>query len=100
MKVLKNKETAIDVSNDSTKKVTFVDLAKACINNVPKEGLNVVEMQERLDVMKKLTKANGEVSLENAEAETLKSCATSMRWLIMHDDVVEFIHAVENMKDK
>ena len=97
MKVLKNKTTEIDVSNDSTKKVTFADLAKACINNVPQGGLDVIEMQSRLDVMKKLNTSNGEISLENSESETLKACTKTMKWLILHDDVVEFINDVDKM---
>ena len=97
MKVLKNKTTEIDVSTDSNDKVTFIHLAKACINNVPKNGLDVVEMQGRLDVMKKINQANGELSLENAEADVLKQCTKDMRWLIMHDDVIEFIDKVDKM---
>ncbi len=100
MKILKNKTTTISVSNDSAKKVTFADLAKICLNQVPEGGLNVTEMQGRLDVMKKLNTSNGEISLENAEAEILKICTKSMTWLMIHDDVVEFVNAVDDMKNK
>ena len=97
MKTLKNKKTTIDVSKDSTEKTTFADLAKACINNVPQTGLDVLQMKARLDVMKKIDSSNGEIKLENAEADTLKECAKSMRWILLHEDVVDFLESVEKL---
>ena len=97
MKVLKNKTTEIDVSNDSTKKVTFADLAKACINNVPQGGLDVIEMQSRLDVMKKLNTSNGEISLENAEAESFISQTVTF---ISVSPLINYINEIQEIKQR
>lgn len=97
MKTFKNLITTIDVSEDSKEKTKYVDLAKACVNNIPNSGLDVKQMSARLAVMKKLDKGGAEIKLEDAEAETLKTCASAMRWLVMHDDVVKFLKAVEKL---
>lgn len=96
MKSLQNKETAI--KKTETEFTNYVDLAKVCINDMPQGGLDVSQMKARLDVMTALDKANGEVKFTTkAQVETLKNCVTSMRWAIMHEDVVGFVEAVEKL---
>lgn len=98
MKTIKNKTTEINVTPTGDEKLTFADLAKVCVNNMPQGGLDVSQMKARLDVMEALEKANGEIKLTtSAQTETLKDCVKAMRWAILHKDVVEFTDAVEKL---
>jgi hypothetical protein len=98
MKNLKNETTTIEVSTESNEKTTFVDLAKACVNNIDKQkGLDVLEMSARLAVMKKLDNKEKEIKLEDAEALTLKKCVSEMRWIVLHEDVLRFIETIEKL---
>lgn len=94
MKTLTNKKTEIEGFNDS--KMTYADLAKICINVMPQGGLDVTEMIARLKVTNKLEDKT-KIDLEDAEAETLKACVTSMKWTMMHQDLVDFIQEVEKL---
>jgi len=92
----KNKKTEIKNGEDDF--ITFKDLAEACLNVTPEGGLNVSDMKNRLNVLAQLDKSNGTIKITgSAEEETLKQCVASMKWRIMHKDVVEFVEAVEKM---
>jgi hypothetical protein len=95
MKTLTNKKTEIEGFNDS--KMTYADLAKICINVMPQGGLDVTEMIARLKVTNKLEEDKTKIDLEDAEAETLKACVTSMKWTMMHQDLVDFIQEVDKL---
>jgi hypothetical protein len=65
---------------------------------MPQGGLDVSQMKARLDVMTAIENANGNIELATtAQVETLKDCVKTMRWAIMHKDVVDFIEAVEKL---
>jgi len=92
----KNKKTEIKNGEDDF--ITFKDLAEACLNVTPEGGLNVSDMKNRLNVLAQLDKSNGTIKITgSAEEETLKQYVASMKWRIMHKDVVEFVEAVEKM---
>jgi hypothetical protein len=92
----KNKKT--EIKKDENDFITFKDLAEACLNVTPEGGLNVSDMKNRLNVLAQLDKSNGTIKITgSAEEETLKQCVASMKWRIMHKDVVEFVEAVEKM---
>lgn len=92
----KNKTTKI--TKGEKEFITFKDLAEACVNVVPEGGLDVSTMKNRLNVMGQLDKSNGTVKITgSAEEETLKNCVASMRWKVLHKDVIEFVEAVEKM---
>lgn len=95
MKTLTNKETSIQNVDES--KMTYADLSKICINVMPQGGLDVTEMMARLKVTNKLEEGNGTVKLEDSEAETLKACVKSMKWTMMHQDLVDFIQDVDKL---
>jgi len=96
MKNLKNETTTIKKGEDGF--TNFVDLAKACVNTLPQGGLDVTSMKARLDVMGALDKANGEIKFTTtAQQDTLKECVKSMKWAIMHEDLVGFIEKVEKL---
>jgi hypothetical protein len=96
MKKLKNVTT--QVQKDAENKTTYADLAAVCINVMPQGGLDVSQMKARLDVMTAIENANGNIELATtAQVETLKDCVKTMRWAIMHKDVVDFIEAVEKL---
>ena len=54
-------------------------------------------MRDRINIVNKLEKANGTIKLEDAEAETLKECVSSMSWALIHPDVIKFSEAVEKL---
>jgi hypothetical protein len=95
MKSTKNVTT--EIRKDENDFVKYSDLAATCINVMPQGGLDVMQMKNRLNVMSQLDKANGTIKLEDAEAETLKTCVKEMKWAIMHKDVVSFVEAIEAM---
>ena len=95
MKNFNNKTT--EIKKDETSFTTFKDLATVCVNQIPQGGLDVMQMKNRLNVLNKLENANGKISLEDAEADTLKDCVKAMKWAIMHKDLVEFIETVEKL---
>lgn len=95
MKKFKNVTT--EIKKDENEFTNFADLSKVCVNQTPKEGLDVTEMRSRLKIMDALESANGEINLEDTESETLKKCVASMKWAIMHKDLVSFIETVENL---
>ena len=94
---LKNETTAIVKDNEGAK-MTYADFAKVCINVMPEGGLDVLQMKTRLDVVTNLEAANGEIVLTSEEqVKALKECVKSMKWALIHKDVVDFTEAVEKL---
>jgi hypothetical protein len=92
MKTIANKETSI--KKDENSNVKYSDLAIACLNQIPQGGLNATEMRSRIKCIDALENAGEEIQLEDAEFETLKRCVNSMKWAILHKDVVDFIDEI------
>ena len=98
MKTLKNKTTEIpETSQEGSKMTTFAVLCEKCINSTPQEGLDLKSMRDRLQILDVLGKSKKEIKLEDAHAETLKKAVKSMRWMIMHKDIVDFLESVEKL---
>ena len=98
MKSLKNKTTEILVKKGEEKCITYMDLAKNCLNTLPQGGLDITEMIARQDVYKLLEKSNGEVKFSTkTEQETLKRCVKAMKWETFHQDVIDFVKDVEKL---
>jgi len=86
MKTIKNKTT--DLLNGEAK-MTYADLAKACVNQPKQGGFSVIEMKERLNLLDKLE--GEEFNLEDAESTLLKKLVSEMKWAMMHTDIVQFV---------
>ena len=98
MKSLKNKTTELPIKQGEEKCVTYIDLAKTCLNTLPQGGLNITEMIARQDVYNLLEKSNGEVKFNTkTEKETLKKCVSDMKWKTFHPDVIAFVKDVEKL---
>ena len=94
---LKNTTTEI-VKDEQGAKMNYVDFCNTCLNVLPQGGLDVSEMKSRLDVKIALDKANGSIDFTTkAQVETLKNCVKSMKWAIIHSDVIDFTEAVEKL---
>jgi len=73
------------------KSSSYGELLLACVNNVPKDGFTVEEMQERgriVDAVK--TAKDGKIKLEDADYERALVLVNFMRWAVMDDEIVNF----------
>jgi len=96
MKQFRNKETGIKSPKGA---LTYVDLAKACLFFKPPGGFTAEEMYKRFRIIDRMNAPPdklGKILLEDADVEKLKQCVESMRWEVMHHDVVEFNDYVRN----
>ena len=92
MKKLDNVTTTI-TKNDS-EKFTYADLLKAVINNAPQGGFTPEEMSKRLHVMAAVKDAKKDIELEDADVDTLKAAAKTMKWAFIHEELAEFSAAI------
>jgi len=93
MKSIINKQTSIQGAAESDEKVGYFELCKSCLNVPAEGGFDVITMSARLKVIDKLH--GEEVSLEDAEYNTLRECVESMKWAIIHKDLVEFVEYIK-----
>jgi len=77
---------------------SYMDLAKACVNNVGREGINVEEQRRRIKILDALDKSVGKITLEDAEMDKLKQLVESMPWALINKHIVAFSDAVRDAK--
>jgi len=74
-------------------------LMLACLNNPSREGIDVVTMRKRIRVIDAIEAAKEKkkttIEIEDADFETLKVCAASMRWGMVHKDILAFSAYIE-----
>jgi hypothetical protein len=92
---MNNKVTGLPKEEGFT---TFADLAMSVINQAPKEGFDVDEMSIRLKMRAKLEEANGTINLASDEIIKLKELTAVFKWGIMHEDLIDFIKTVKELK--
>ena len=75
----------------------FINLA---LNTIPEHGLTPSEMRKRLKVAEKLDGLNVDdlLLLEDNEASDLKGWVRQIKWKQVHEDILAFCDAVENME--
>lgn len=97
MKTIKNKSVNVSVpTKEGVRKVEkkYSELVIECINNPPKDGFSVQEMQQRMRILKVAEKANGEIKLEDSDFEKLRECVRNMRWVFLSEDLIEFCETI------
>jgi len=101
MKVLNATQTDLKETDAAEGTMTYLDLAKICLNAPPERGFTPDEMRARMRVLDALDAAQGQdagcLILEDADAVKLQSCVQAMRWPRMHRQLVEFLDAAANM---
>jgi len=75
------------------------ELIKVAMANKPAQGFDLKEMRERYRILDALEKAEGELLLEDADADKLKKCVEVMRWTVLDRNLMEFMEAVQDMKN-
>lgn len=74
------------------------DVIKLCVNDMPQGG-KIDEVRARLRVLDAVDRANGVLTLEDADAKTLQRCVAEMKWAKVRPDIVAFGEAVSNLSD-
>lgn len=98
MVIFKNVETSM--IQDGENKVKYGELIIACLNTPPEKGFDIQEMKRRMRILDAVEKGKEEITFEDADIETLKSCVSSMKWAVFHREVVAFCEAVESIGGK
>ncbi len=88
MKSIENKTTTI--AKEGEVKHTYADLLTNCLNNSPAGGFTPELMGARLRVIEAAKKGGPTIELEDADAKTAKDAVNSMKWGVMHADLVAF----------
>jgi len=72
------------------KTMTWRDVYKGYVENIPRDGFTVENMTERLDVMEKLNAdvTSDTLDLETAEMERLAEWAKTMRYAVLHREYI------------
>ena len=76
-------KTSKEIINGQESVITTSDLFKAAINQMPQGGYTIDEMRSRFKLMDVIEKAEGELNLEDADYEKLKTLMSEMRWAVL-----------------
>lgn len=71
------------------------DILRSVCETAP-EGVQIGEMRQRLRILDALDKANGQLTLEDADHALLRSLLGKFRFAVAHADIVAAIDAVES----
>ena len=76
---------------------SYADLAVLAVKNPPQGGLGPDDMRKRIRILDLVenTEIDQDIEIEDADAETLKTCVSEMRWAILDRGIMEFCDAVE-----
>lgn len=97
MKTIKNKKAKWE-SQGAKFNTDYFGMLKTAIENVPKDGLNVSQMGERLNLLDKLSKAKDELELENAEFKLVYNMMQTQRWTVITQEIADFYAILEKLK--
>lgn len=79
-----------EITNEGKKLTTF-DLLKVVLNTPKAEGLPVLEMKSRIEVLTLIDKSiNKEIELNDDQVKMIKPLVEKYGWTIVHKDLVEF----------
>lgn len=73
--------------------ITSIQLIRNCVNQPTQGGLDIEEMQKRMRVLNVLDKVNPEqteLSIEDADYQTIVSCESKMRYAFPHQAFLDF----------
>jgi hypothetical protein len=101
MKTLENKQTSVRFSNVDDEKMDYKALCRVCLNNNQRGPIYPEDMAERVRVLQALRECeNGEILLEDADADTLQRCVKAFGFPSVDDkfELFQFYEDVKNMK--
>lgn len=99
MKLIENKKTSILKSETDKSCLDYRELIKSCLDMTPQGGFSFEDLTKRARIDAALKKSkNGKIELEDADYENLKSIVKEMRWLVRHNDILEFTKTILNEK--
>jgi len=96
MKELSLKESTTKINGQDVK-ISYKELVESCLKQVGREGINAVEMERRINIVKVLRAAKNKLSLEDADAVALKELVEKMPWSVVDEAVLEFCKDVKKM---
>lgn len=100
MKVIENKRTTIEAGdeNGGVTLLTYANLIGSAIRQIRQEGFTIGEMKMCFNILEASEKADGEISLEDAEFEYLKRKIPGTRWLVLNKDIITFEDDINAIK--
>jgi hypothetical protein len=94
-KTIKCKATGIKANGKSLDRN---DLLMLVANDPPERGLPISVMRDRMRIVEAIEKANkGDIKLEDADFNTLKSLFDAFGWLQPHKDLLELADHLEEV---
>jgi len=96
MKTIINKEVKIKGQDD--KLMLRSNLLNIVTNNPPERGLTITALKERMRILEAIEKADtGDITLEDAEFNTLKRLYDEYGWLTPHKDIIELADHLDEL---
>ena len=95
MKTIQNKTTEI---KNGDKFLTYADMIKIVSESSDQQGISVPEMRSRLQIIDIAEKAKDTIEFEDAMFAKVLSLSESMKWGVMHKDIVSFQDELEKAK--
>jgi hypothetical protein len=109
MKKVELKTTDIDI-NEEGDKLTYQELIETTLNVRPEGGYSFKDIKDRARIEKAITaavekaekskaktKPTPVLELEDADMQNLKKYVKDTKWMIRHDDLIEFIEYIGNI---
>lgn len=99
--ILLRKFTDVKPSGQETPGVelTSIQLIKNCVNQPTQGGLDIEEMKKRIRVLNELDKLSGEeteLTIEDADHQTIVTCAKNMRYAFPNQAFIQFDEDILN----
>jgi hypothetical protein len=96
MKTITNKEVKIKGQDGAL--MLRSNLLNIVTNNPPERGLPIAAMKERIKILDAIEKADkGDITLEDAEFNTLKRLFDDYGWLTPHKDIIELADHLDEL---
>jgi len=96
MKTIINKEVKIKGVDGNL--MLRSNLLNIVTNNPPERGLPIAAMKERMRILDALEKADkGDITLEDADFNTLKKLFDEYGWLTPHKDIIELADHLDEL---
>ena len=99
MKTLKNEVYDIKDRDKDWKEINLQtdDLCKICLNTPKEGGFTPEEMRWRIKLLELFSKKEKEYQVEDADIQELKNSVSSMKWAIVHQDIVKFTDTINEL---
>lgn len=99
MKTIQNKRTTIEQNADGgVELITYAELLKNVMQQRKPEGYSIDDMRKDFRVLDAIGLAPEEITLEDADFDHLKSKMKTMRWAVIHKDLIQFEDDINSIK--